>query len=110
MEHEGSTSAHGVDALFSASEQRTTEHIQIVVSALERRIYDQINASNTALLGRPRVTTCPIEPAKQQESIPPYAAIATEGGKAAQEPPIDLLNNHPEHVEPEFVDFAAYEK
>jgi hypothetical protein len=46
-------------------------------------------------------------PAKQQESIPPYAAVATEGGKAAQEPHIDSLNNDPDHVEPEFVDFAA---
>jgi hypothetical protein len=46
----------------------------------------------------------------QQHSIPPDATIATEGAKAAHEPPIDLLNDDPELHEPEFVDFAAYGK
>jgi hypothetical protein len=46
----------------------------------------------------------------QQQSIPLNATIATEGGKAAPEPPIDMLNNDPELHEPEFVDFAAYGK
>jgi hypothetical protein len=47
-------------------------------------------------------------PTNQQRSIPHDAAIATEGGKAAQEPPIDMLNDDPELLESEFVDFAAY--
>jgi hypothetical protein len=44
----------------------------------------------------------------QEQSIPPDATIATEGGEAAHEPPIDMLNDDPELHEPEFVDFAAY--
>jgi hypothetical protein len=43
-------------------------------------------------------------------SIPHDPTIETEGGKAALEPPIDLLNDDPELQEPEFVDFAAYGK
>jgi hypothetical protein len=31
-----------------------------------------------------------------------------EGGKAAQEPPIDILNDDSELLEREFVDFSAY--
>jgi hypothetical protein len=34
----------------------------------------------------------------------------TESGKVAQEPPIDLLNDDSELLEPEFVDFSAYGK
>jgi hypothetical protein len=47
------------------------------------------------------------------ESTPvysPYATCAIEGGKAAQEPPIDMLNDDSELHEPEFVDFSAYGK
>jgi hypothetical protein len=47
-------------------------------------------------------------PTNQQQSTPLNAAIATEGGKEAQEPPIDLLNDDPELLQPEFVDFTAY--
>jgi hypothetical protein len=36
--------------------------------------------------------------------------IATEDGKVAQEPPIDLLNDDPELHEPEVVDFSTYGK
>jgi hypothetical protein len=36
--------------------------------------------------------------------------MATEVGKAAQEPSIDMMNDDPELLEPEFVDFTAYEK
>jgi hypothetical protein len=46
----------------------------------------------------------------QQQSIPPDATIAIEGGKADPEPLIDLLHDDPELHEPEFVDFAAYGK
>jgi hypothetical protein len=45
-----------------------------------------------------------------QQSIPPDATIATEDGKAAHEPPIDMLNDDPELREPEFVDIATYGK
>jgi hypothetical protein len=41
MEPKESPSAHGVDALPSTNEQRTTEHTQIAVSALELRISEQ---------------------------------------------------------------------
>jgi hypothetical protein len=49
-------------------------------------------------------------PTDQQQSIPHDEAIATEGGKAAEEPPIDMLSNDPELLEPKFVDIAAYGK
>jgi hypothetical protein len=42
MQLEQSTSAPGVDALLSLREHRTSEHIQIAVSALELRISVQI--------------------------------------------------------------------
>jgi hypothetical protein len=111
MQPEQSTCAPGVDALPSVHEQRTSEHIQIAVSALELRISEQIQASsNTALLAHLQRLTCPHVPTNQQQSIPPDATIATEGGKAAQEPPIDMLNDGPDPHEPEFVDFATYKK
>jgi hypothetical protein len=47
-------------------------------------------------------------PTCAHESIPNDATIAIEGGKAAHEPPIDLLNDDPELHEPEFVDFSTY--
>jgi hypothetical protein len=46
-------------------------------------------------------------PTNEEQSIPPNATIATEGGKAAQEPPIDLPNEDSELLELEFVDFSA---
>jgi hypothetical protein len=49
-------------------------------------------------------------PTNKQHTIPFDAAIAIEGGKAAQEPPIDRLDDDPELLEPELVDFAAYGK
>jgi hypothetical protein len=52
MQFEQSTSAHEVDTLPPVSEQRTTEHIQIEVSALELWISEQIQASNTALFSQ----------------------------------------------------------
>jgi hypothetical protein len=54
MQHEQSTSAHGVDTLPHATEHRNTEHIQIPVSALELRSFEEIQASNTALLAQLR--------------------------------------------------------
>jgi hypothetical protein len=49
-------------------------------------------------------------PTNQQQSIHPDATIAIEGGKAAQELSIDMLNDDSELLEPEFVDFSAYRK
>jgi hypothetical protein len=46
----------------------------------------------------------------QIATVPLDATIATEGGKAAQDPHIDLLNDDPELREPEFVDFLTYGK
>jgi hypothetical protein len=66
------------------------------VSALELRLAEQIHASNTALLAQLERLTGPLVLTNQQRSIPPYATIAIEGGKAAPEPPIDLLNDDPE--------------
>jgi hypothetical protein len=65
MQSKQSTSAHGVDALPSPNELRTTEQIQIAVSALELRIFEQIHAPNTALLAHLRRLTCSIVPVNQ---------------------------------------------
>jgi hypothetical protein len=59
------SSAPGVDALPSVLEHRTSEHIQIAVSALELRISEQIQASNTALLSQLHRFTCPPVPMNQ---------------------------------------------
>jgi hypothetical protein len=71
---------------------------------------EQIQASNTALLAQLERLTGPSVLPNKQQSIPPDATIAIEGGKAAPEHPIDLQNDDPELHEPEFVDFAAYGK
>ena len=42
----------------------------------------------------------------RDRSIPTDATTATEGGKEAPEPPIDMLDDEPEHTVSEFVDFA----
>jgi hypothetical protein len=110
MQPEPSSFAPGVDTLPSVIEQRTSEQTQSAVSALELRLTEQIHASNTALLAQLERLTSPHVLTNQQQSIPHVATIATKGGKAALEPPIDLLNDDPEIHEPEFVDFAAYGK
>jgi hypothetical protein len=110
MQHEPSSSAPGVDPLPSVIKHCTSEEIQSAVSALELRLAEQIQASNTALLARLERLTGPSVLPNQQHSIPPDATIAIEGGKATHEQPIDMLNDDPELHEPEFVDFAAYGK
>jgi uncharacterized protein YifE (UPF0438 family) len=110
MQPEPSSSAPGVDTLPSIIEQRTSEQIQSAVAALELRLAAQIQASITALLAQLERLTSPPVLTNQHQSIPPDATIAIEGGKAAPEPPIDLLKDDPELHEPEFVDFAAYGK
>jgi hypothetical protein len=92
------------------TEQRTSEHIQIAISTLELRISEHIQVSNTALLAQLQRLTCPHVPSNQQQSIPLDATFATEGSKAAHEPPIDIMNADSEIHEPEFVDFSIYGK
>jgi hypothetical protein len=99
MQLEQPTSAHAVDALPHVSEKRASEQVQIVVSALELQISEQVHGSNTALLAQLQRLAQPHVP-NQHQSIPPKATVATEGGKAAQEPPIDLLNDDPRFSSP----------
>jgi hypothetical protein len=105
-----STSAPGLGAQPTSNEQRTTEHIQTTLSALELWISEHVQTSNTALLAELQRLTCSNAPTNRQQSIPPYATIAIEGGKAAQEPPIDMLNDDSKLLELEFVGFSAYVK
>jgi hypothetical protein len=80
------------------------------VSALELRISEQIRASSTALLAQLHRLTCPHLPTNQQQSISLDATFATGGGKAAQEPHINILNDDSELYEPDFVDLPTYGK
>jgi hypothetical protein len=89
MQPEPSSSAPGVDTLPPLNEQRTSEKIQSAVSALGIRLAEQIQASNTALLAELERLTCPPVLPNQQQSIPPEAIIAIEGGKATPKSPID---------------------
>jgi hypothetical protein len=52
MQHEQSTSAPRFDALPPITEHRTSEHIQIAVTALELWISEHIQTSNTGLLAQ----------------------------------------------------------
>jgi hypothetical protein len=52
----------------------------------------------------------PHQPTNQHQSIPHDTTCAAEGGKAAREPPIDMLNDASELHYPEFVDFSVYRK
>jgi hypothetical protein len=110
MQPEQSTSAPGVDALPPVTEKRFSENIQIVVSLLELRISEHLQASNTALLAQLQPLSCPLVPTNQGQSISLDATFANDGGKAAKEPPIDLLNDDSELHEPEFVEFSTYGK
>jgi hypothetical protein len=60
MQHKPFSSAPGVDTLPSLIEQRTSEHIQSAVSALELRLAEQIPAFNTALLAQLERLTGPL--------------------------------------------------
>jgi hypothetical protein len=76
--------------------------------ASEQRITEQFLAANAALLAQLQQTTTALAFTDQQQSIPADATPATEGGKAAPEPPIDLLDDEPEPSASEFVEFAYY--
>jgi hypothetical protein len=108
MKPEQSTSAVAADPHAPSLEQRTTEHIRTAVLASEQRITEQFLAANAALLAQLQQTTATPAITDQQQSIPADATPATEGGKAAPEPPIDLLDDKPDPSASDFVDFAYY--
>jgi hypothetical protein len=60
------------------------------------------------LLAQLHQTTVTPANTDQQQSIPADATLATEGGKAAPEPPIDLLDDETEPIASEFVEFTYY--
>jgi hypothetical protein len=94
MMHEQSTSAAAADPHATSLEQRTTEHIRTVVLASEQRITEQFLAANAALLAQLQHTTATLAFTDQQQSIPADATPATEGGKAAPEPPSTCLTTN----------------
>jgi hypothetical protein len=69
---------------------------------------EQFLAANAALLAQLQQPTAAPATIDPQQSIPAGATPATEGGKAAPEPPIDLLDDEPEPTASEFVDFTYY--
>jgi DNA segregation ATPase FtsK/SpoIIIE-like protein len=108
MQPEQSTSAAAADPHATSIIQRIAEQIRTAVLASEQRITEQFLAANDALLAHLQPPTTAPATTNQQQSIPADATRATEGGKAAPEPPIDLLDDEPEPTAPEFVDFTYY--
>jgi hypothetical protein len=108
MQHEQSTSATAADPHTTSIEQRTSEQICTAVSALEQRINEQFLAANAALLAQLQATTAAPATTEPQESISAAVTPRTEGGKVAPEPPIDLLDDEPEPIASEYVDFTSY--
>jgi hypothetical protein len=106
MQPEQSTSAAAADPHATSIEQRIAEHIRMAVLASEQWITEQFLAANAALLAELQQTTTTPATADQQQSIPADATLATEGGKAAPDPPIDMLDVEPEPCASEFVDFS----
>jgi hypothetical protein len=108
MQHDQSTSAAAADPHATSIEQRTAEQIRTAVLASEQRITEQFLAANAALLAQLQQKTTTLAITDQHQSIPADATPATEGGKAAPEPPIDMLDDEPEPSASEFVEFAYY--
>jgi hypothetical protein len=108
MQPEQSTSALAADPHATSIEQLTAEQIRTAVLASEQRITEQFLAASDALLAQLQQPTATPASTEQQQSIPADASLATEGGKAALEPPIDMLDDEPEPSASEFVDFANY--
>ena len=108
MQPEQSTSAAAADPHATSIEQRTAEQIRTAVLASEQRITEQFLAANAALLAQLQQTTTTLATTNQQQPIPADATPTTEGGKAAHEPPIDMLDDEPEPTVSEFVDFTYY--
>jgi hypothetical protein len=80
----------------------------MIVLASEQRITEQFLAANVALLAQLQHTTTTPATTDQQQSIPADPTLATEGGKAAPEPPTDLLDDELEPSASEFVDSSYY--
>ena len=99
MQPEQSTSAAAADPHATSLEQRTIEQIRTAVLASEQRITEQFFPANAALLAQLQQTTATPTTIDQQQSIP-ADATATEGGKAAPQPPIDMLDDEPEYPTP----------
>jgi hypothetical protein len=76
--------------------------------ASEQRISEQVLAANATLLAQLQQPTAAPATTNQQQSIPADTTATTDGGKAAPEPPIDLLDDNPEPTASEFVDFTYY--
>jgi hypothetical protein len=95
MRPEQSTFAAAPDPHAASIEQRTAEHIRAAVLASEQGITEQCLAANAALLAQLQQPAASPATTEQHQSIPPDAT-PTEGGKAAHEPPIDLLDDEPE--------------
>jgi hypothetical protein len=108
MQHEQSTSAAAADPHATSIEQRTTEQIRTAVLASEQRITKQFLVADAALFAQLQQTTATPATTDQHQSIPAVATSATEGGTAAPEPPIDLLDDETEPTASEFVDFTYY--
>jgi hypothetical protein len=108
MQPEQSTSAAAADLHATLIKQRTAEQIRMAVLASEQRITEQFLAANVSLLAQLQQPTAASATTNQQQSIPADATSATEGGKAAPEPPIDLLDDEPEPTASEFVDLTYY--
>jgi hypothetical protein len=108
MQPERSTSAATVDPHATSLEQRTAEQIRTAVLASEQRITEQFLAANVALLAQLQQTTATHAFTDHQHSIPADATPTTEGGKAAHEPPIDLLDDESDPTASNLVDFTYY--
>jgi hypothetical protein len=108
MQPKQSTSAATADPHATSIKQRTAEHIRTAVLASEQGITEQFLAANVALLAELQQSTATPATTDQQQSIPADAIPATEGGKAAPEPPINLLDDETEPTASEFVDFTYF--
>jgi hypothetical protein len=106
MQHEQSTSAAAADPHATLIEQRTAEHIRMAVLASEQRITEQFSAASVSLLAWLQQPTAAPATTNQHQSILADATSATEGGKVAPEPPIDMLDDETEPTASEFVDFT----
>jgi hypothetical protein len=108
MQIEHSMSAVAADPCATSIEQRITEHIRTAMLDSEHRITKQFLAANAALIAYLQSPAAAPATTYQPQSIPPDATLSTEGGKAAPEPPIDMLDDEPEPTASEIVDFTYY--
>jgi hypothetical protein len=103
MQREQSTSAAAADPHATSIEQRTAKHMRTAVLASKQQITGQFLAANVALLAQFQQQTVAPATTNQHHSIPSDATPATEGGKAAPKPPIDMLDDKPDPAASELV-------